>query len=50
MQAMHIYQILDHCTACREPDPGFKVLDNSGSIDYTLERLLGLIGKQSTCA
>jgi hypothetical protein len=29
MQAMHIYQILNRYTACREPDPGFKVLDNS---------------------
>jgi hypothetical protein len=29
MQAMHIYQILNHYTSRQELDPGFKVLDNS---------------------
>jgi hypothetical protein len=29
MQAMHIYQILNHYTPSQELDPGFKVLDNS---------------------
>jgi hypothetical protein len=31
MQAMHIYQILNHYTSPRELDPGFAVLDNSGN-------------------
>jgi hypothetical protein len=31
MQAMHVYQILNHYTAPRELDPGFEVLDNSAN-------------------
>jgi hypothetical protein len=31
MQAMHIYQILNHYTSRQELDPGFKVLDNSAN-------------------
>jgi hypothetical protein len=31
MQAMHIYQILNHYTPRRDLDPGFGVLDNSGN-------------------
>jgi hypothetical protein len=31
MQAMHIYQILNHYTSPRELDPGFGVLDNSAN-------------------
>src|ERR1700732_1013884 len=31
MQAMHIYQILNHYTSREELDPGFKVLDNSAN-------------------
>jgi hypothetical protein len=31
MQAMHIYQILNHYTSPQELDPGFAVLDNSGN-------------------
>src|ERR1700693_5681580 len=31
MQAMHIYQILNHYTSRQELDPGFDVLDNSAN-------------------
>src|SRR6202451_3291125 len=31
MQAMHIYQILNHYTSPQELDPGFAVLDNSAN-------------------
>src|SRR6202162_5090645 len=31
MQAMHIYQILNHYTSRQELDPGFEVLDNSAN-------------------
>src|ERR1700738_4340481 len=31
MQAVHIYQILNHYTSRQELDPGFKVLDNSAN-------------------
>src|SRR6202011_6279220 len=31
MQAMHIYQILNHYTSRQELDPGFKVLDNTAN-------------------
>jgi hypothetical protein len=31
MQAMHIYQILNHYTSRRDLDPGFAVLDNSAN-------------------